>query len=183
MTPSDIWAAAGPTTTATAVASSESTRTIRIIEFSFRAPAPPALDAEIVVQLVHRRVEPIVVNRVDDPAAFHDVVPVGHGGREPEVLLDEQNGEPVRFETAQRGADLLDDDGRQPLGGLVQQQQAGARAEDTPDRQHLLLAPGELGALALQTISEVGKQSEDGVELHAARPDRGREQQVLLDAE
>ena len=45
-------------------------------------------------------------------------------------------------------ADLLDDDRREPLGRLVEQQQLRAGAQDAADRQHLLLAAGQLGALA-----------------------------------
>jgi hypothetical protein len=43
---------------------------------------------------------------------------------------------------------LLDDHRRQALGGLVEQQQRGAGAQDAPDGQHLLLAARQLGALA-----------------------------------
>ena len=44
--------------------------------------------------------------------------------------------------------DLLDDDRREAFGRLVEQQEPRAGAQDAADRQHLLLAAGQLGALA-----------------------------------
>src|SRR3954467_5511271 len=123
MTPSEIWAAAGAATAATAATASGSVRSMRIMRVSF-------LNTEVLVQLVHRGIQPVVLDHVDHLAALHDVVPVGDRRREAEVLLDEEDGEPLGFEAAQRRADLLDDDGRQALCRLVEEQQARARAED-----------------------------------------------------
>ena len=78
---------------------------------------------------------------------FHDVVPIGHRRGKVEILLDQQNGKALRFERTDGLADLLDDDRRQPFGRLVEQQQAGAGAQNAADRQHLLLAAGEFRAL------------------------------------
>src|SRR5229473_39810 len=108
MTPSEICATAGAAAVASTATASVRVRSMRIMELSFS-------DTEIFVQLVHRGVEPVVLDHVHHPPSLHDVVPVGHGGREAEVLLHEQDGEPLGFEAAQRRADLLDDDGRQPL--------------------------------------------------------------------
>ena len=47
---------------------------------------------------------------IDDTAVFHDVVTVGHGRGEAEILLDQQDGEALRLERADGVADLLDDD-------------------------------------------------------------------------
>ena len=69
---------------------------------------------------------------------------------------------PCCFQRADGLADLLDDDGREPLGRLVEQQQPRAGAQDAADRQHLLLAAGELGALArAEPLLEVREQLED----------------------
>src|SRR5687768_4619974 len=114
MTPSETCATAGPAATASAVTASVSVRSIRIM-------TAPFLDTQVLVQLVHRGVEPIVLDHVDDLAPLHDVVAVRHRGRKAEVLFDEQDGEPLGLEAAQRRADLLDDHGREPLGGLVEQ--------------------------------------------------------------
>ena len=43
------------------------------------------------MQLVHAGVELGVGDHVHDAAVLHHVVPVGHGGGEAEVLLDEQD--------------------------------------------------------------------------------------------
>jgi len=75
-------------------------------------------------------------------AVLHHVVPVGDGRGEPEVLLDEKDREALALEAADRLADLLDDDRRQPLGRLVEQEQPRAGAQDASDREHLLLAAG-----------------------------------------
>ena len=90
-----------------------------------------------------------------------DVVAVGHCCSEAEVLLHEQDGEALLAQAANGIADLLHDDGRQAFGRLVEQQQLGARAQDAGDRQHLLLAPRQLGALAGRALLEVGKQLVD----------------------
>src|SRR5271169_567579 len=110
-------------------------------------PPPGAVvsDAEILVQLADVGVEQCVGNHVDDPPVFHDVVPVGDGRREMEVLFDQQNREALRLELGDGAADLLDDDGGEPLGRLVEQQQPRAGPQYAPDREHLLLAARELG--------------------------------------
>src|SRR5437879_5006244 len=80
------------------------------------------LDSEILVQLVHVGVELRVDDGVDDAPMLHDVMPVGHGGREPEILLDEKDREALRLQAPDGGADLLDDHRGQALRRLVQQQ-------------------------------------------------------------
>src|SRR5207244_13208901 len=102
---------------------------------------------------------------------------------EAKILLDQQNGEGLRLERADGLADLLDDDRRETLGRLVEQQQPRAGAQNPGDRQHLLLAAGELGALAAQPLLEIGKQAEDRLEGQPARLDLRWQQQVLLDVE
>src|SRR5713101_6024650 len=176
MTPSEISATAGPAATARAVATSVSIRMRRMMLLSF-------LDPQVLVQLVHRRVEMLVLDHVHDSTALHDVVAVGHGRGEAEVLFDEQDREPLGLETAQRRADLLDDDGRQSLRRLVEEEQTRARAQDTRDREHLLLAARALRPLAPEPLPEIREQIEDRVDTHAAGAHGRGQHEILLDVE
>jgi hypothetical protein len=56
-------------------------------------------------------------------------------------------------------------------------------AQDAGDRQHLLLAARQLGALAPQPLLDVGKQLVDLLDRHAAGLHLGRQQEVLLHRE
>ena len=114
---------------------------------------------------------------------FHDVVTIGKGGGEMEVLLHQQDGETLRLEHADRAPDLLDDDGSQSFSRLVKQQKPRPGAQDAADRQHLLLAAGKLGALARQPFAQIGEQFEDAVEIEPAGPHLARQQQIFLDVE
>ena len=81
-------------------------------------------------------------------------------------------------------ADLLDDDRREALGRLVEQQQPRAGAQDAADRQHLLLAAGELGALAARAAPRDWETARKCVSrAKPARLDLRRQHQVLLDVE
>src|SRR2546429_264099 len=119
---------------------------------------------EMLGQLVHVGVEVRVDDGVDDASMLHDVMPVGHGGRESEILLDEEDRETFRLQAPDGGADLLDDHRGQALRRLVQQQQARARAEKARDGKHLLLATRELGALAAPALAEAGEQRLHGLD-------------------
>ena len=77
-------------------------------------------------------------------------------------------------------ADLLDDDRGQSFGRLVEQKKPRAGAQDAADRQHLLLAAGELGALAREPFAQVREQLENAVERQAAGPHLRRQQQIFL---
>src|SRR5215472_11319640 len=99
------------------------------------------------------------------------------------VLFDQQDGEPLLLEGTNGAADLLNDHRRKALGRLVEQQKLGASAQNASDRQHLLLASGQFGALAVEALSNVGKQLEDACKSEAAGSDLGRQQQVFLDIE
>jgi hypothetical protein len=59
------------------------------------------------------------------------------------VLLGDQHGGAGRAELAQKLADPLHDDRRQPFAGLVQQEQRRIAHQRAGDRQHLLLAAGQ----------------------------------------
>ena len=100
-------------------------------------------------------------NHVHDAAVLDDVVAVGDRLRETEILLDQQDGEPLLLQPRDRASDLLHDHRREALGRLVEKQQARASAQDPADREHLLLAAGKLGALAPQPLLQVREQLED----------------------
>src|ERR1700730_8719436 len=89
----------------------------------------PLLNAEVIVKLRHVGVELRVGDHVHHAAVFHDVMPVRDGGREMEVLFDQKNREPLCLELCDGAADLLDDDGGEPLCGFVEQQKARAGAQ------------------------------------------------------
>ena len=105
------------------------------LRFNAFIDAPPRLwnsrrcrtssDAEILVQLRHVRVELGVRDHVDDPAVLHHVVPVGDGGREAEILLDQQDREALRLQLADRARRSA---GRSPAPGLRWARRAAAGA-------------------------------------------------------
>src|SRR5262245_22388675 len=113
--------------------------------------------AEILVHLAHVPFELGIGNHVHHPAVLHDVVAVGHRRGEAEILLDEQDGEPLRLQPPDRVADLLHDHRREAFGRFVEHQEPRPGAEDPPDRKHLLLAAGELRALAGEALLQVGE--------------------------
>src|SRR6266478_5690220 len=145
--------------------------------------ADKASDAEVLVQLRHVGLELGVGDHVDHAPVFHDVVPVRDGSREVEILFDQQYREPSRLELGDGSADLLNDHRGEPLGGFIEQQQPRAGAQYAPDRQHLLLAAGKLGALAGEPFLQIRKQREDLLDGQAAILDLGRQEQVFLDVQ
>src|SRR5688572_9351272 len=108
---------------------------------------------------------------------FHHVIAVRDGRSEPKILLDQKNGETLLLEQADGLSDLLDDDGSEAFGRLVEQQKAGAGAQDSRDGQHLLLAARKLGALARQPFRQIGEELEYAVELEPPGTHLGRQQQ------
>jgi hypothetical protein len=113
------------------------------------------------MQLVDIALDVVVVDFINDPPLFNDIVPVRDDRREPEVLLDENDGEPLALEPKQGSADLLNDDGREAFRRLVEQQKLRAGAQDSANRQHLLLAAGEFRAEARKTLLQVWEELEN----------------------
>src|SRR5712691_6499922 len=178
VTSSAVWAYAVPQASVPATAA--------MLKRRFIVSAPClvlTLYAEIFVERFELGVQLGVRELVHDLSVLHDVIAIRDGRGEVKILLDQQNGEALRLERPDGLADLLDDDRRQALGRLVEQQQPRAGAQDAGDRQHLLLAAGELGALAAQALLEIGEQPEDRLDGEPARLDLRRQQQVLLDVE
>src|ERR1700676_2266382 len=73
------------------------------------------------------------------------------------VLLDEQDGDSPLLDILQHFFERLDDDGRKPLAGFIEDHQVGSGHESAPDCQHLLLAPGKLSAETLPPLGEPGE--------------------------
>src|SRR5512145_754235 len=177
MTPSEICACAPRLPSARATAA---------LNFFTADMLPPSWlysNSEILLDAAHAGLERRARHHVDDAAVLDDVVAVGDLLREAEILLDEQNGEAFLLELGDGAPDLIDDHRREALGRLVQQEQARAGAQDAADGEHLLLAAGELGALASQPLAQVGEEPEDLVHAQAARRNLRRQEQVLLHVE
>src|ERR1051325_5447335 len=95
MTPSEIAGACAED--APAARTVARTRTGTRANFMVCAPLR-GLYPKVVVQLVHAGRQLGVRDEVHHPAVLDDVVAIGHGGREMEILLDEQDGEPLLLE-------------------------------------------------------------------------------------
>src|SRR4029077_8213103 len=85
---------------------------------------------------------------IDNTPMFHDVIAIRDGRGETEILLHQENGKALFLERPDGLTDLLNDDGGKSFGRFIEEQQPGAGPQDTADGKHLLLATGELGALA-----------------------------------
>src|SRR5450631_3418947 len=133
MTLSEIWASAMPAPAPSAAATARPSRVrLKIFMLSPRYDSKRASrhansknrqlarasHAQVVVQLRHVGIELRVGDHVDHAPIFHHIVPVGDGGREMEILFDQQNRESPRFELGDGTSDLLNDDRRETLGRL-----------------------------------------------------------------
>src|ERR1700686_1239584 len=113
-------------------------------------------------------------------AVDQEVMPICDTERKAEVLFDQDDGHAVFLELLQHAADLLHDHGREALGRLVEEQQLGPRAENPRDRQHLLLAPGHLGAGVISALLEDGEGAIDALRRPRGGEERRRQDQILL---
>ncbi len=90
-----------------------------------------------------------------DASVDHDRDRVGHLGRDANVLLDHQDRHVALFgEAAQRLLDMGDDDRGEPLRRFVHHQEARVLQQGAADRQHLLLAAGQLAAAVATALGE-----------------------------
>src|SRR4030081_1763586 len=80
-------------------------------------------DSEKLVNARPVRIERAIRKHVDDAAMLDDVVPVRHGLREAEILLDQQDSEAFLLEPRDGASNLLHDDRREAFGRLIKQQQ------------------------------------------------------------
>src|SRR3989442_11833331 len=82
--------------------------------------------------------------RHDDAARLEEVGVIGEVERRRDVLLDEQDAHALlAVDGAHDAEDLASDERREAERGLVEEEQARPQHERAPDREHLLLAPGE----------------------------------------
>ena len=86
----------------------------------------------------------------------------------------------MRLEVADDLAELLHDDGCQPFGDFVQQQELGAGSQNAGHGEHLLLAARQACAGAVGAFLEVGKHGVDLFERHAVFAHLGQQREVLL---
>src|SRR5438034_93140 len=99
---------------------------------------------------------------MDDPAALQYHNAVGQPQNLLRVLLDDDGTGAARAgDAAERSQQFLDDDRGQPLGRLVQQQHFWIERQRAADRQHLLLAAGELVAEMVAALFQPRKHLVD----------------------
>src|SRR5262245_14989733 len=116
----------------------------------------------------------------DDAAAIEDDGPLSEPQDFARLLLDDDRRHAfLAYDVAEHAEQLLDDDRRQAFQRLVEQQQRRVGHESAGDRQHLLLASGELIAHVGTSLGEARKHTIDGPQVPAARPRSHGE--VLLD--
>src|ERR1041385_7662741 len=121
-----------------------------------------SLHTQIVVQLAEIGFELGAGEAFGHATVLHHIVAVGHRRGEAKVLLHQEDREALLLQRTDGLADLLDDDGGEPLGRLVEQEKPRPGAQDPANRQHLLLAARQLGALAgPEPLLEIGEQFEN----------------------
>jgi hypothetical protein len=86
-------------------------------------------------------------------------VPVGEADQALHVLVDHQDRLAARAQRPEAAPDLLAHQRRQPLGRLVEDQQARLGDQGAADREHLLLAAGELVAEVVAPSRRRGNSS------------------------
>ena len=90
---------------------------------------------------------------------------------------------PSRLDVGDDLLDLLDDHRREPLIGLVEEQQLELARQRPGDRQHLLLAAGKRRRLLPPPLGEAREVPVDALQRPADRLGDLREDQVLLDGQ
>ena len=96
-----------------------------------------------------------------DLALLHEVRRLGERERDVHRLLDEDDRRPAVADRADDPEQLLDDDRREPERELVDHEQARLRDERLPEREHLLLAAGQVARRLLPAIAQDGEEAED----------------------
>ncbi len=119
-----------------------------------------------------------------DAAVDHDCDVLGDRRGHPDVLLDDEHRN-VTFlaEANQHLLDLCDDDRREPFGGLVHDQEMRIGHQRTRNRQHLLLAAGELATAIVLALGEARECVVDALDGPGAAPHARDHAQVLVDSE
>src|SRR5438132_2870281 len=95
-----------------------------------------------------------------DASLLENVVDVGDAGQRAHVLVDDQNRLAGALQALETAPDLRADERRQAFRRLVENQEPRIRHERAADREHLLLATGEVAAHARAPATERRKQLE-----------------------
>src|SRR5208337_474876 len=117
-----------------------------------------AADAEETLLQVPVGGEGARVHDAIDTAVDHDCDMVRDGGRDADVLFDDEDGD-VFFvrEANEKVAHLPDDHRRETFGRLVHDEKAGIAKQRPRDREHLLLTSRELPSTIRPALGEAGK--------------------------
>src|SRR5262245_37613891 len=99
-----------------------------------------------------------------DLPLLDDRVPVGELHERGEMLVDEQDGLALRLQAGEALPDVEPDERREPLGRFVEDEQLWIGHQCAADRQHLLLAAGQLVAHVAAPLRELGKEIVDARE-------------------
>src|ERR1700694_4467992 len=116
ITPSEIWAFAP------LAAKARATAAVSLRTTAISSSCVGKSDSKKLMYARPVRLERGVGDHVHDAAVLDDVVPVRHGLREAEILLDQQDGEALPLEPRDGASDLLHDHRREAFGGLIEQQ-------------------------------------------------------------
>ncbi len=106
---------------------------------------------------------------VRDPAVDQHEDAVGHGGGHAEVLLDQQHRDrPLGGEVLEHRHHLVDDDRREALGRLVHDEEPRVGEQRARDREHLLLAAGELRTAVRLALREPRERRVRALTVHGS---------------
>src|SRR5262249_17778472 len=139
-------------------------------------------DAEMSLQRGAVGGERGAVGSMNDSAAFDDDGAVGDAEHLLSILFDQNRRHALlAADPAERPQPFLDADRRQAFQRFVEQHDPRVEHQRAPNREHLLLAAGQLIAEVLPAFGEPWKQGVDFFDGPAARPRHRGE--VLLDRE
>src|SRR5262245_18523075 len=96
-----------------------------------------------------------------DGAADHHELALRQRRRDAEVLLDQQDAEPLLLERPEGLDQQLDDRRSEALGGLVHDQQLRVQHQGAADREHLLLSARELRSAVPLSLGEAWEELVD----------------------
>src|SRR5262245_13567342 len=142
--------------------------------------AEPSCYRDQPMQRIRVAQQRFALRTVDDAPTLEDDRLASELERELRVLLDDDDCHATgRDELADDRSQLLHDDGRESFHRLVEQEQRGLDHQRAGDRQHLLLAAGELVAEIHPPLFEARERLVDALDVPRSGPRDGR--QVLLD--
>src|SRR4051794_5911261 len=117
-------------------------------------PEEAALQLGVGGELARRRLG-------EDPPGDHHQLALGHRRGDRQVLLDHEDRQAVGREPLERLDQRLDDRRREALGRLVHDQEPRVGEQCAADREHLLLAAGELHAAVTAPLGQPREQFVD----------------------